>query len=113
MPTTVINKYHAPDGWQRNNEYVYIGRGSVFGNPVVIGKVCPICGETHKIGGSTLLCYRQYFDMRLSNEIGFIEKVRELRGKKLVCFCKPKPCHGDIIAEWVDEDAQIPLTFLL
>ncbi|BFI40571.1 hypothetical protein MPTK2_7g10890 [Marchantia polymorpha subsp. ruderalis] len=25
---------------------------------------------------------------------------RELRGKKLACWCKPKQCHGDVLA-WV------------
>jgi hypothetical protein len=28
--------------------------------------------------------------------------VRELRGKVLGCYCKPKRCHGDIIAEYVN-----------
>jgi hypothetical protein len=23
----------------------------------------------------------------------------ELRGKKLGCWCKPGPCHGDVLAE--------------
>ncbi|WNZ62248.1 DUF4326 domain-containing protein [Myxococcus sp. MxC21-1] len=25
-----------------------------------------------------------------------------LRGKRLGCWCKPGPCHADILAEWVD-----------
>jgi hypothetical protein len=25
-----------------------------------------------------------------------------LRGKTLGCFCKPHPCHGDIIAAYLD-----------
>jgi hypothetical protein len=25
--------------------------------------------------------------------------VLKLRGKSLVCFCKPKPCHGDIYVQ--------------
>ena len=24
---------------------------------------------------------------------------RELRGKDLVCFCAPKPCHADVLLE--------------
>ena len=31
-----------------------------------------------------------------------ISELRELRGKKLGCFCKPKACHGDIIKKAVN-----------
>ena len=27
----------------------------------------------------------------------------ELRGKILGCWCKPKPCHGDILVKLVEE----------
>ena len=30
---------------------------------------------------------------------------RELRGKVLGCWCKPASCHGDVIAEIVDAEA--------
>jgi hypothetical protein len=26
----------------------------------------------------------------------------ELRGKRLVCYCHPLPCHGDVLAELAD-----------
>jgi len=29
---------------------------------------------------------------------------RELRGKILGCHCKPKACHGDILAEIADSE---------
>lgn len=29
---------------------------------------------------------------------------RELRGKRLGCWCKPGPCHGDVLAELADAD---------
>ena len=28
--------------------------------------------------------------------------VVKLKGKTLGCFCKPYPCHGDIIAEYLN-----------
>src|SRR4051812_48607396 len=28
---------------------------------------------------------------------------RELRGKRLGCWCAPGPCHGDILAEIADD----------
>jgi hypothetical protein len=35
----------------------------------------------------------------------------ELRGKRLGCFCKPKPCHGDILAELANAPLRV-LDFL-
>lgn len=35
----------------------------------------------------------------------FIAKIqRELRGKDLVCNCKPKACHGDVLLEVANRD---------
>jgi hypothetical protein len=31
--------------------------------------------------------------------------VKALRGKVLGCFCKPRPCHGDVLLEFVDKVA--------
>ena len=84
----VINKYH-------NVPYdVYIGRGSPFGNPYVIGPD----GDR----GEVIEKYRQYFLKRIEEDPIFKDNVIGLRGKTLACFCKPKACHGDIIIEWLN-----------
>ena len=62
---------------------VYIGRPSKWGNPFVIG--------TH--GDRDEVCER------FKNEILPKLNVSSLRGKHLVCFCKPQRCHGDDILE--------------
>lgn len=77
---------------------VYIGRGGrdqdgYFGNPI---KLQP--GEQR---GSTLTAYRSYFIQRLNTDPEFKERVHSLSGKRLGCFCKPGPCHGDIIADYL------------
>lgn len=28
-----------------------------------------------------------------------LARLPELKGKRLACFCAPKPCHGDVLAE--------------
>lgn len=73
----VYNIHHkdAPPG------AVYIGRGSPYGNRFVIGKH----GNRNEVI-SRFEC-EQLPDMDVS----------VLRGKDLLCFCKPKPCHGDLI----------------
>ena len=30
-------------------------------------------------------------------------QLEELRGKTLVCHCKPLPCHGDVLVELLHE----------
>jgi len=36
---------------------------------------------------------------------GLLDKARrELKGLVLGCCCKPLPCHGDVLAELVDEE---------
>jgi hypothetical protein len=81
---------------------VYIGRPSIFGNPVVKGQTCKICGQFHATAGSTLPCYVAYFESRITKDMEFRRAVLALHGKTLVCWCKPAPCHGDIMAEWID-----------
>ncbi len=78
----VHNKYHrtAP------HDAVYIGRGSPYGNPFVIGE--------H--GNRDEVC-NKYKEMLL-NTPALLKKVKEeLKNKDLVCFCAPKRCHGDTL----------------
>jgi len=96
--TTVIHINWAPQGWQDKSNYVYIGRAGCglsgyFGNPIKI--------EGGK-RGSTLKNYRRYLEHRLMTDTAFYTRVKELKGKTLVCFCKPKPCHGDILIEYIN-----------
>ena len=83
MSTTVVNK--------RKHDYdVYIGRGSIWGNPYVIGK--------DGTRAEVLDKYRQY----LESSPDLLLQVYSLRGKTLGCYCAPLPCHGDILAEYAD-----------
>lgn len=94
----------------KNSSYdVYIGRAGrgqsgEFGNPIARGRTCPVCGEVHYDAGSTLVCFKKYFLKRIEDDEDFKDKILSLKGKTLGCFCKPNPCHGDIIAEWCDSN---------
>lgn len=48
--------------------------------------------------------YRKYFEERIKNDKNFKEGIESLRGKRLACFCSPKPCHGDVIVEYLEGD---------
>ena len=63
---------------------VYIGRGSKWGNPYVIG----YDGDRAEV----IEKYQYSLPLNLQEEA-----MVELRGKDLVCFCAPLACHGDIL----------------
>jgi hypothetical protein len=84
----VVNKYKSPYD-------VYIGRGSPFGNPFVIG--------THGDRAEVIRKYKAWFTKQLSDH-NFYQQVQQLRGKTLGCFCKPLPCHGDVIVEYLEQN---------
>ena len=73
-----------------------------WGNPFSIGKKCELCKTVHKDGEDTLPCYQNYLETRLDNDSVFKEEFYKLKGKRLVCFCKPKPCHTDVMIKFLD-----------
>ena len=93
----------------RNDDYtVYIGRPrwgeegkGEWGNPIVRGQQCPLCSQTHPDAGSTLPCYRKHL-WGLLKDPKTLSRFLKLRGQILGCFCKPGPCHGDIMKEFLD-----------
>lgn len=93
MKTTVVKKPH-PSPLVEGEE-VYIGRPSRWGNRYVIGR--------HGSRAEVISKYREYILGAIEEKPALIETMRrELRGKKLVCHCAPKACHGDVLAELVD-----------
>lgn len=74
---------------------IYIGRGSKWGNPFVMGRD----------GNREQVCdqYRQYlWNQVQSGEISLFA-LASLHDKPLVCFCAPLQCHGHTLmkaAQW-------------
>jgi uncharacterized protein DUF4326 len=74
---------------------VYIGRAnpryrlraSKWANPFSVRANAPAAERAEAI--------RKY--ERHLVESGLINDVAELRGKDLVCWCAPKPCHGGVL----------------
>ena len=91
--TKVVNIY-------KDKYDVYIGRvgkgqDGYFGNPI------RLTSEAQR--GSTLEAYEKYLRKRLETDSEFKTRFLELDGKTLGCFCKPKPCHGDVIVKLLEE----------
>lgn len=89
--------------WKNDPFEVYIGRhvpdgpahvaaeACVYGNPYVLHDVDDPVERAQVIGA--------YEKWLLSPEQrGLVERAKkELPGKVLGCWCKPKPCHGDVL----------------
>ena len=46
--------------------------------------------------------FQKYFTERIEKDSEFKRRVLALKGKRLV-LCKPKACHGDVIADWLNK----------
>lgn len=73
---------------------VYIGRGTPFGNPYVIGRD----GTREEV----IAKYKAYFYDRIKHDKNFLRQVMALKNKVLGCHCKPLACHGDVIKEFLE-----------
>lgn len=83
----VVNIRNVRRPWPAN--YVYIGRNSVWGNPYHLGR-----------DGDRAAVIRR-FENYLTGRPDLLSLLSNLRGKVLVCHCKPEACHGDVIANRV------------
>ncbi len=104
----VVNKYkHEP-----TSDDVYIGRGSLFGSPyshLPSEKENVTLCDTRE---EAIDAYKKYFhdiiDSCGCKHKQFKGQLREMIVKlklggeiNLICFCKPKACHGDVIKDYI------------
>lgn len=90
------------DASLQSPDVVYIGRAGkgqsgTFGNPY--------CSGTRK---EQIAGYRRYFYTKIEKSERFRRMVMALAGKKLACpgNCGAGRCHGDVIAEFVNERSE-------
>lgn len=86
--------------WLSDPNNVYIGRNmsfyvpgavsSVWQNPYVVGKNKYTLDES-------LDKYREHI---LKSDL--VNRLNELNGKTLGCWCKPNRCHGDVLKELIE-----------
>lgn len=79
---------------------VYVGRAnprrglaeSIFANPYRVD-----------VDGSRAEVIEKYRSWLLGRQ-ELLLKLPELRGRRLACWCSPKPCHAEVLIELVDAD---------
>lgn len=84
----VVNIASLDEDWEDDPGYVYIGRGSKWGNDWIIGRL------------TRAEVIARYEDDLLASDL--MGDLHELEGKFLVCHCAPLPCHGDVLVKWLD-----------
>jgi hypothetical protein len=81
--------------WAQNNDrFVRIDRKTEWGNPFEM----PDDGERAEVIGKFSKFY-------LPHKLGLLNRMPTLRGKVLGCWCHPQECHGHLIAEIVNRQA--------
>lgn len=78
---------------------IYIGRGSKYGNPYRIG----IDGNRDDV----IRKYEDHLNQMLDDGTITVEELSDMYGFNLVCFCKPLPCHGDILIRYIKASYQV------
>ena len=71
----------------------YIGRGSPWGNPFVMGPD----GNRNDV----IRKFEVYAREKLAEDPGWLAP---LRGRDIVCFCAPLPCHGHVIQILIEDE---------
>lgn len=87
--TTVVNKY-------KEKYDIYIGRGSKWGNPF------PITERNDR--DYVIMVHKIHINILIDQGTLTEKDFKELQGKRLGCFCKPKECHGDYLAQIADAE---------
>lgn len=94
-------KYNNLEIWMNDPNNVYIGRrGIVFIDKVRFPKEDSIWANPFKIDkdgnrDEVIEKYRKY----ILGKPELLNRLSELKGKTLGCWCSPEPCHGDILKE--------------
>lgn len=88
--------------WSAQPNTVYIGRANRRVKGVSASKWAnPFRGE------GSLEKYREYVMRRPE----LVESLPELKGKRLGCWCKPEPCHGDVLVSLIEASPSVSRSF--
>lgn len=98
----VVNKYHGHSLLIEEGNF-YIGRGSPVGNPYTVEEY----GRSQAIDLYKLWLNDQ-IAMKNSSVLDYLDRIATASvdrpdGARLVCFCSPRACHGEIIKHVINE----------
>ena len=94
---SVVNRRNA---YEITGTAIYVGRPSILGNPFTV------MDYGH---GNAIAVFRKWLWKQMQSETEQLIELKRLaelhkegHDLTLVCWCKPKPCHGDVIAAAIE-----------
>lgn len=96
----VCNKWNAPE------DAIYIGRGSLYGNPILL-----VDPKDSRERIDVILEFQRYLTRRLQDDAIFAGAVMSLKGQDLKCYCSngkssldegARYCHGLVLLHAAD-----------
>ena len=86
------------------DNYIYIGRGSKWGNPYshIPNSSAKFITDTRE---EAINAFKYY--ILIDKAQLFHDAKQELKNKDLGCYCKPLSCHGDFLLEIANSDKDI------
>ncbi len=78
-------------GFTHQKGDIRIDRTTPFGNPFIIDR------NHSRI--QVVDMFREWITLKPE----LVEQLRELDPKRLVCWCAPKVCHGDVLVELLND----------
>lgn len=115
MSTQVVNvrQFVVEGRIELPDDVVYVGRrvnryhlaASPFANPYVIGGPFKGYQSIRMTRDDVLWLFADWLLSRLREDPFFIEP---LRGNRLACWCPPKDCHADVLADWLNRHPPLP-----
>ncbi len=82
---------------------IRIDRSSKFGNPFHVGRDGSRIEVIEKF--SLWIKGEAYTHFKQRERKLILKNLHQLGGKRLGCWCSPKPCHGDIYVTLLEEQA--------
>lgn len=115
----IVTNKHQFDKYKADGEMIYIGRGSALGNPFTH---LPIEKSKASFQVESREKAIQEYERWIWQKIGdkdesVIKELENIKSKAkagkvyLVCYCKPKKCHGDIIKRIVEKSIEHNIGF--
>lgn len=97
MTKTTVDNIRNYDRDNLPSHCILIDRTTIFGNPFRMNEYGG-CSRKEVISR-----FKRYFDRRIKYDVKFRNAVKEHKGKTLLCWCHPMGCHGDVIAEYLNQ----------
>lgn len=106
---TVVNKHHGHHAdWKTS---FFIGRGSALGNPYTHLRGNTSADFLVSTREEAIAGYKDWLIEKIANRdpdvCNALNRIllaaKQEKDVELICFCKPKACHGDVIKAVIEE----------